>query len=438
MPVSSLSSPTIDSFTIAREQEKERLAQIFGWWNGTSSEREKDEQKLSSYTSKAAIWQSLLRSSDRFVVHRSSIAGPTVIAGYHWLNYWGRDTLIALPGLTLVTEIFELAKGILQTFGSYSRNGLIPNAFPDDDKQPFYNSIDAALCWIETLGLYLEATEDWSFLATQYPVVEQIYKAFIVDTHYNIQVEAMDSLLSWEANGVALSWMDVVIQGTPVTPRCGKPVKINALWYSALCWISQWSQILSNMGYGESARLAKQAQRYAQQAEQVKTSLQKFWNSEINYLYDSIGSDLSRNAQVRPNAVLALSLRHSAFTDYQGEKVLAGTKASLLTPYGLRSLHPRVPEYIDTYTGNAEQRDRAYHQGTVWCWLLGAFIPAWQRFYLQEAVPFDWKAILEHFLNDACMGSLSEIFDTNPPYTARGAIVQAWSVAEVMRHFPHE
>ncbi len=436
-PEYSLPPLPMDTLTVAIEREEGRLAQIFGWWNGNSSTWEEDEQKLSIPMSKAATWQLLLRASDRFIVHRASIIGPTVIAGYHWFNDWGRDTLIALPGLTLVTQRFELAKGILHTFGSYCRYGLIPNVFPDSDRQPLYNSIDAALWWIETLGLYLEATEDWHFLAAQYPVVQQIYKAFIVGTRYNIQVDAIDGLLGWEAKGVALTWMDVVIEGKPVTPRCGKPVEINALWYSALCWISQWSEILSTMDYGEPTRLTKQSQRYAQQAEQVKTSLQKFWNPQIGYFYDTIEPDDYRNAQVRPNAVIALSLRHCGFPDHQGRQVLARARATLLTPYGLRSLDPGDPEYVGIYIGDSEQRDRAYHQGTVWCWLLGSFMRAWQRFYPQEPIPFDWEPLLEHFLNDACIGSISEIFDGDPPHTARGAIAQAWSVAEVLRHF-HE
>ncbi len=434
-PESPLPPLTMDRLVIAIEREEERLAQIFGWWNGSSSSREKDKYKLSIPMSKSAIWQSLLRASDRFIVHRASIVGPTIIAGYHWFNDWGRDTLIALPGLTLVTERFELAKGILHTFGSYCRDGLIPNAFPDDNNQPFYNTIDAGLWWIEVLGLYLEATKDWDFLAAQYPVVQQIYKACIVGTRYNIQVDSIDGLLGWEANGVAVTWMDAVIEGKPVTPRCGKPVEINALWYSALCWISQWSEILSSTGYGEPARLTKQAQRYAQQAQQVKTSLQKFWNPQNGYLYDTIEPDDRRNAQVRPNAVLALSLYHCGFPTHQGQQVLARARATLLTPYGLRSLDPSDPEYVGICTGNSEQRDGAYHQGTVWCWLLGAFIRSWRRFYPQEPLPFNWEPLLEHFLNDACMGSISEIFDGDPPHKARGAIAQAWSVAEVIRHF---
>ncbi|MEH2287211.1 amylo-alpha-1,6-glucosidase [Nostoc sp.] len=380
------------------------------------------------------IWQQLLKASDQFIVYRASIASPTVIAGYHWFNDWGRDTLIALPGLALVPQRFDLAKGVLQTFGHYCRHGLIVNAFPDVNGEPIYNSIDAALWWIETLGLYLEATQDWDFLAEQFPVVQQIYKAFVGGTHFNIQVDATDGLVSWDARGVALTWMDVVIESYPVTPRYGKPVEINALWYSALCWLSQWAERLSQMEYGSPVRLTKQAQRYANQAQHVKTSLQKFWNPQLGYLYDTIEPDDRRNFQIRPNAVLALSLYHCGFSEQQGCQILDLATTSLLTPYGLRSLDPGDPEYKGKYEGNQQQRDRAYHQGTVWTWLIGPYIRAWQRFYPQQSLPFDWQPLLDHFFFDACLGSISEIFDGDSPHTPRGAIAQAWSVAEVIRH----
>ncbi|MEH2358955.1 amylo-alpha-1,6-glucosidase [Nostoc sp.] len=433
-----LSVITDKTFAEAVEAEQDRLSQIFGW-----GERGRNQLKIQNSKFKikellppahSPLWEQLLKASDQFIVYRASIAGPTVIAGYHWFNDWGRDTLIALPGLALVPQRFDLAKGVLRTFGHYCRYGLIPNAFPDVNGEPIYNSIDAALWWIETLGLYLEATQDWNFLAEQFPVVQQIYKAFVGGTHFNIQVDATDGLVSWDARGVALTWMDVVIGLHPVTPRYGKPVEINALWYSALCWLSQWAERLSQLEFGEPARLTKQAQRYAQQAEHVKTSLQKFWNPQLGYLYDTIEPDDRRNFQIRPNAVLALSLHHCGFSEQQGCQILDLATASLLTPYGLRSLDPGDPEYKGKYQGNQEQRDRAYHQGTVWAWLIGPYIRAWQRFYPQRSLPFDWQPLRDHFLFDACLGSISEIFDGDLPHTPRGAIAQAWSVAEVIRH----
>ncbi|MEH2285113.1 MAG: amylo-alpha-1,6-glucosidase [Nostoc sp.] len=441
---------TPETFAEVVEAEQERLSQIFGWskggtggWGLGTGEAFSNTQypipitpypQRGPHLPQSPLSQQLLKASDQFIVYRASIAGPTVIAGYHWFNDWGRDTLIALPGLALVPQRFDLAKGVLRTFGHYCRHGLIPNAFPEINGEPIYNSIDAALWWIETLGLYLEATQDWEFLAEQFPLVQQIYKAFVGGTHFNIQVDATDGLVSWDARGVALTWMDVVIGSLPVTPRHGKPVEINALWYSALCWLSQWAERLSQLEYGEPVRLSKQAQRYAQQAQLVKTSLQKFWNPQLGYLYDTIEPDDRRNFQIRPNAVLALSLHHCAFSEQQGCQILDLATTSLLTPYGLRSLDPGDPEYKGKYEGNQEQRDRAYHQGTVWAWLIGPYIRAWQRFYPQQSLPFDWQPLLDHFRFDACLGSISEIFDGDSPHTPRGAIAQAWSVAEVIRH----
>ncbi|MEH1766948.1 MAG: amylo-alpha-1,6-glucosidase [Nostoc sp.] len=441
---------TPETFAEAVEAEQERLSKIFGWSEGRRGAGEQRsrgaEEQGNNYEcpmpnapcpmphAQFSLNQQLLKASDQFIVYRASIAGPTVIAGYHWFNDWGRDTLIALPGLALVPQRFDLAKGVLRTFGHYCRHGLIPNAFPDINGEPIYNSIDAALWWIETLGLYLEATQDWDFLAEQFPIVQQIYKAFVGGTHFNIQVDATDGLVSWDTRGVALTWMDVVIGSLPVTPRHGKPVEINALWYSALCWLSQWAERLSQLEYGSPVRLTKQSQRYAQQAQLVKTSLQKFWNPQLGYLYDTIEPDDRRNFQIRPNAVLALSLHHCGFSEQQGCQILDLATTSLLTPYGLRSLDPGDPEYKGRYEGNQEQRDRAYHQGTVWTWLIGPYIRAWQCFYPQQSLPFDWQPLLDHFRFDACLGSISEIFDGDSPHTPRGAIAQAWSVAEVIRH----
>jgi glycogen debranching enzyme len=439
---SELQTPlTSETFAEVVEAEQERLSQVFGWGEeevrtGQLEFTLSPTQELPcSRTPYSPLWRRLLQAADQFVVYRASIAGPTVIAGYHWFNDWGRDTLIALPGLALIPQRFDLAKGLLQTFGRYCRHGLIPNAFPDIGGEPFYNSIDAALWWFETLGLYLEATQDWQFLAEQYPVVQQIYKAFLGGTRYNIQLDATDGLIGWYAPSVALTWMDAVVEGQPVTPRRGKPVEINALWYSALCWASRWAEILSEQEVvADPGRFAKQALRYAQLAQQVKASMQQFWNPQLGYLYDTIEPDDRRNSQIRPNAVLALSLSHCAFSQKQGQNVLDLARSSLLTPFGLRSLAPTDPEYIGKYNGNSEKRDRAYHQGTVWSWLIGPFIRAWERFYPEQPLPFDWQPLLEHFLSDACIGSISEIFDGDQPHTPRGAIAQAWSVAEVIRH----
>jgi 4-alpha-glucanotransferase len=382
------------------------------------------------------LWQQLLQAGDQFIVYRASIAGSTVIAGYPWFNDWGRDTLIALPGLALKTRRFSLARALLKTFGHYCQDGLLPNTFPHRGIKPLYNSLDASLWWVETLGLYVEATQDWEFLKEQYPVVRRIYKALVAGTIYNIRLDAFDGLLTWDAPGVALTWMDIVVDGEPITPRRGKPVEINALWYSALCWAKHWAQMLQKDADDDNAtKFAGQAHRYAQQAAQVKMSLQKFWNSQQDYLYDVIAPNDRPDPSIRPNAIIALSLAHCGFTDQQGQRVLQVARDRLLTPYGLRSLDPTHPDYVGSYTGDMWHRDRAYHQGTVWSWLIGPFIRAWRRFWGTKPLPIDWEPLLSHFRHQACLGSISEIFDGDPPHAPQGAIAQAWSVAELIRHW---
>ena len=410
-------------FEQAVQAEQDRQNQLFARVPVTlKSERE-------------SIWRQLLRAGDQFIAYRASIGSPTVIAGYPWFNDWGRDTLIALPGLALATGRFALAKGLLETFGCYCRDGLIPNTFPDAGAEPIYNSIDASLWWIEILGLYLETTQDWEFLTEQYPVVQKIYKAFTAGTLFNIRVDAADGLLTWDAANVAVTWMDAVIDGHPVTPRLGKPVEINALWYSTLCWATQWTEKLVTDTNVDTVRLLRQAKRYAQQAQQVKASLQKFWNREQNYLYDTIEPDDRPDARIRPNAVLALSVYHCGFSKPQARRVLHVARDRLLTPYGLRSLDPADPDYISYYNGDRWHRDNAYHQGTVWSWLIGPFVRAWKRFYDTEPLPWDCQPLLDHLQQQACLGSISEIFDGDPPHSPQGAIAQAWSAAELIRHF---
>jgi 4-alpha-glucanotransferase len=229
--------------------------------------------------------------------------------------------------------------------------------------------------------------------------------------------------------------MDAVIDGQPVTPRQGKPVEINALWYSALCWTTQWTQKLIENSTVDTLRLLQHAQRYEQQAQRVKASLQKFWNPDQNYFYDTIEPDDRLDARIRPNAVLALSLYHCGFPEQQARRVLQVARDRLLTPYGLRSLDPADPDYIRYYSGDRLYRDRAYHQGTVWSWLIGPFIRAWKRFYDTAPVPWDCQPLLDHLHQQACLGSISEIFDGDPPHAPQGTIAQAWSVAELIRHF---
>ena len=420
-PDAHLPSLQSQDFNQAVEAEQQRLNQLFGHLAPPPNISQ-------------TLWQQLLKASDQFLVHRVSINGYTAIAGYHWFNDWGRDTLISLPGLTLTTQRFEIAKGLLETFGRYCRDGLIPNAFPDQGNEPSYNSLDATLWWIETLGLYLEATQDWDFLIAQYPIVRQIYKRFMAGTLYNIRLDATDGLITWDDFKVALTWMDAVVNGEPITPRRGKPVEINALWYSALCWMTLWAEKMAGFKAEQREKYQQQQAKYQQQSQQVQASLQKFWNHRQQYLYDLIAPDDHKNDQIRPNAIIALSLTHCAFTPDQGQAIMQVCQNRLLTPYGLRTLDPADPDYQGRYGGGPEKRDRAYHQGTVWPWLLGPFVRAWQRFYPEKPLPFDWQPLLTHFQSAACLGSISEILEGDAPHSPKGAIAQAWSVAEVIRH----
>lgn len=387
---------------------------------------------------KAEIWEHLLRASDQFLTYQASSTTPKVIAGYHWFGDRSRDTLLCIPGFALTTKRFALARKLIDSLGRLCWQGLLPNEIPDGGEDSAFRSIDCSLWWIETLGLYLEATQDWDFLVEQYEVVKQIYKAFTAGTLHGIRVDASDGLITWDKADVALTWMDTMINGQPVTPRHGKPIEINALWYSALCWAEQWANRLSeNPAVSNVDRLKNQARRYAQQAEEVKASLQKFWNNSLGYLCDRIEPDDRLDTTIRPNAVLAISLSHCAFTPTQAHQILELAHARLLTPYGLRTLDPSDLAYQGHCRGTPRDRDLAYHQGTVWSWLLGPFIRAWKKFYpdQKEPLPLDLQPLLTHFSREACFWSISEIFDGDAPHEPRGAIASAAPIAELLRHW---
>lgn len=385
-------------------------------------------------TEKTDIWNRLLHARDQFITYQSAVTEPRIIAGYHWFGDRSRDTLLALPGFALTTQQFALARRLLARLGRLCCQGLIPNVVPDSGSDPVFRNIDCSLLWIETLGLYLEASQDWEFLAEQYTVVKHIYKSFTAGTLNHIRVDVSDGLLTWDDASVALTWMDTMVAGQPITPRHGKPVEINALWYSALCWASQWATWLAaNPAAMNQDRLQNQARRYTEQMQQVKQSLQKFWNPKKGYLFDRIEPDDRCDSTIRPNAVIALSLHHCGFTEEQACRVLQVARDRLLTPYGLRSLDPAHPDYIGQYEGTPAQRDRAAHCGTVWSWLLGPFIRAWVRFYPEHPLPIDPQPLLKHFEHQICFNAISELFDGNPPYQPRGTIAQASPTAELLR-----
>ena len=409
------------------QAEQQRLEQAFLPLHSVSS--------ASNAPGKMALWERLLQASDRFLAWQPVQQTPTIVAGYHWFGDRSRDTLLSIPGLTLTTGRFLLARKMLDRLGRLCCQGLIPNLLPIHSSEVSYRNIDCALWWIETLGLYLEATQDWEFLLEQYEVVKQIYKAFTTGTLYNIRIDASDGLITWDDTSVPLTWMDTIVAGEAVTLRNGKPIEINALWYSALCWATQWATLLADRPDVENVdRLLNLARRYAQQADQVKASLQKFWHAQQRYLYDRLEPNDRLDATIRPNAVLALSLYHCAFSVEQSRQVLYTARDRLLTPYGLRTLDPADPAYCGTCNGTPNQRDRAYHQGTVWSWLLGPFSRAWGRFCpAEEPLPLALQPLLTHFQHEGCLNAIAEIFDGDAPHQPRGAIASASAIAELLR-----
>jgi len=431
-PLPDLSDSTFDQLVLTERQRlQQRLSPI------SNPDQETPIRALQPLD---PLLEQLLKASDRFITYRFPTHEPCILAGYHWFGRRNRDTLLCIPGLCLTTGRLDLARTLLEQLGRLCQQGLIPSTFPDSYQYPDLPSVDCALWWIETLGLYLEASQDWDFLHQQYEVVKQIYKAFTAGTRYNIRVDASDGLVTWDDGSAALTWMDSQVDGRSITPRTGKPIEINALWYSALCWASNWATYLSQQATSplNPTSLSKQAYRYTQQAEQVKASLQKFWNPQQGYLYDCIEPDDRFNATIRPNAVLALSLHHCAFSDHQARQVLQVARDRLLTPYGLRSLDPADPAYVGQYAGNPRQRDRAAHQGTVWTWLLGPFVRSWQRYWGPQNIPlpFSITPLLQHFQEQVCLGGISELFDGNSPHAPRGAIAHALPLAELIRHWP--
>lgn len=382
----------------------------------------------------AAFQEGLTQGRDRFIVYQTPANQTCILAGYHWFGPTTRDMLLCIPGFLLTAQRFTQARQLLNQLGTFCYQGLLPDSLPNAETSPVYTNIDCALWWIEMLGLYLEATQDWPFLQEQYSVVKRIYKAFTAGTLYTIRIDASDGLITWEDDRVSLTWMNAQIDGRPVTPRQGKPVEINALWYSALCWASQWAtQLGANPDLGNGDPLSNQARRYMRQAEQVKFSLNKFWNARQGYLFDRIEPDDRCDRTIRPNAVLALSLQHCAFTAEQAQQILQVARDRLLTPYGLRTLDPTDFAYRGQYAGDSYHRDLAYHQGTVWSWLLGPFARAWQRFLPGEPLPINWQPLMEHFHHQGCLEAISEIFDGDPPHQPRGAIAHALATAELIR-----
>jgi predicted glycogen debranching enzyme len=368
--------------------------------------------------------QQLVLAADQFLVRRGS-AGRTVIAGYHWFNDWGRDTMIALPGLTLTTGRAEEAADILRTFARYVDQGMLPNNFPDHVGQvPGYNTVDATLWYVLATRAYVSATGDSTLVDELLPVLVDILEWHVRGTRYGIQVDPSDGLLRAGAPGVQLTWMDAKVGDWVVTPRIGKPVEIQALWYNALRTIAGWLADLD-----DSRGVA-----YSTLAEQTRASfLSRFWRPELGFLADVVDGPNGDELQLRPNQIFALSLPHALVDGPMAERVLTAIGRALATPYGLRSLSPEHPVYRGDYGGDAVRRDGGYHQGPVWTWLMGAYVEAHYRIHHDRSAALDLLRPFAHHLRDAGLGSVSEILEGDAPHLPRGAIAQAWGVAEVLR-----
>lgn len=362
----------------------------------------------------------LVLAADQFVVKRGS--GHTVIAGYPWFSDWGRDTMIALPGLTLATNRPEIAKGILLEFAQSISEGMLPNRFPDAGDEAEYNTVDATLWYFEAIRAYAEFTGDYEFVREHlYPKLVDIITWHLRGTRYNIHVDT-DGLLYAGSPQVQLTWMDAKIGDLVVTPRTGKPVEIQALWYNALKTMADLAK-----RFGDTDDQAK----YNAMADLAKLSFNAvFWNEDEQCLYD-VAENGHRDASVRPNQIFAVSLPYSMLNDERSRKVVDKVEAELLTPFGLRSLSPNDPKYVGTYIGSPFERDSAYHQGTVWGWLIGPFVDAYRRVYPNRSPNF-LEGFRQH-LTEAGIGQISEIFDADAPHDPRGCPAQAWSVAEVLR-----
>jgi glycogen debranching enzyme len=390
-----------------------------------------------------AFVQQLRLAADQFLVTRASNASrqgarqthPTIIAGYHWFTDWSRDTMISLPGLTLATGRFQEARILLETFARYLNRGMLPNRFPDsgeDLTDADYNTVDATLWYFHALDQYCRMSGDYSLLARLFPALEEIVAWHQRGTRFNIHVDERDWLLFAGEPGVQLTWMDAKVDDWVVTPRMGKPVEINALWYNALRLMEEWavSQGKDPLPYGKAAAHCRESFN------------RRFWYTPDAHLYDVIDGPDGDDPSLRPNQLFALSLTHPILEINRWEAMLETVTRHLLTSLGLRTLDQAHPDYRGHLSGDRHARDGAYHQGTVWAWLIGPYLDARLRVYgaqdetarlhEEERCRGMLEAFRDH-LTQYGLGTISEIFDGDAPHTARGCIAQAWSVAEVLR-----
>jgi predicted glycogen debranching enzyme len=426
--------------TLVASAEPLETARAIPPGEATALEHERRERLLQLTPAAAGdpVVAELVLAADQFVISpagrvadriRAQAVGDdvrTVIAGYHWFTDWGRDTMISLEGLTLVTGRYREAAAILREFARHVRHGLLPNMFPDGSNEGLYHTADATLWFFHALQRFLRHTGDLHLVAALLPTMESIVEHHTRGTHYGIRVDPADGLLTQGEEGYQLTWMDAKVDGWVVTPRRGKAVEINALWHNALCLTADWVRQIR----GES-----DARGYAEAAARARESFnRRFWFAEGGYLYDIVDGPEGDSTECRPNQVFAIALDHPVLDRERWEPVMRVVEERLLTPVGLRSLAPGSAEYRKQYWGDLRTRDAAYHQGTVWGWLIGPFVDAWLEVHPGDRASA--RRFLQGFvqhLDDFGVGSIAEIFDAEAPFTARGCVAQAWSVAEVLR-----
>jgi 4-alpha-glucanotransferase len=363
----------------------------------------------------------LVLAADSFVFARplpDGGEGVSVIAGYPWFGDWGRDSMIALPGLTLATGRHHTALRILETFAGFVDRGMLPNRFSASGRQPEYNSADAALWYIEAWRAYLEASHDLQSLKRHYAVLQSIVRHYCEGTRFGIGVDPHDGLVRCLDTRLQLTWMDAQVDGRPVTPRTGKPVEINALWYNALCAMTDFA-----------ARLNDPDAPYAELAARASVGFARYRREDDAGLFDVLDGPAGADASVRPNQILAVSLAHSPLEPAEQAAVVAECGRELLCGTGLRSLAPGEDGYCAVYSGGVSARDGAYHQGPAWAWLLGHYVMAEYRVSADPGLAKRRLETLRDHLFDAGLGTVSEIFDAGQPHRPRGAPAQAWSVA---------
>ncbi len=379
----------------------------------------------------------LALAADQYLVERRDASGrplgKTIIAGYPWFSDWGRDTMIALPGLTLATGRSDIAASVLRTFAKFVDQGMLPNRFPDAGDAPEYNTVDASLWFFVATHEYMRATEGRAFAAEIYPVLKDMLDWHMRGTRFGIHMDRTDALLWAGEPGVQLTWMDAKVGDWVVTPRIGKPVEINALWFNAVAILRDLAADLEQ---------SEDQVEYAALAGRIRASFeQAFWFEAGGYLYDVVdgpegepdAAGRRRDGSLRPNQLFALSLPHALVSGEKARRVLDLCAAELWTPVGLRSLAARDARYVGRYGGGPVARDGAYHQGTVWTWLLGPFVSAHYRVHGDAAAALGFLRGIPAHLREACIGQVSEIMDADPPFEPRGCFAQAWGVAEILR-----